>query len=101
MMLLLGVGLPMLPLPKWTRIVGVMGFILNAPLLPMYPLLVQYTNWSTASINTLLHTWLLVAWGLQGIALRRVEQALVQFAEKPLKAVPIKRNAVANGEKEL
>eukprot|EP00521_Asterionellopsis_glacialis_P014876 CAMPEP_0195303780 /NCGR_PEP_ID=MMETSP0707-20130614/33359_1 /TAXON_ID=33640 /ORGANISM="Asterionellopsis glacialis, Strain CCMP134" /LENGTH=340 /DNA_ID=CAMNT_0040367425 /DNA_START=278 /DNA_END=1297 /DNA_ORIENTATION=+ len=38
------------------------GFILNAPLLPMYPLLVQYTDWSLASVNTLLHSWLLVAW---------------------------------------
>jgi hypothetical protein len=92
MMLILSVGLPTLPVPKWARIAGVLGFILNAPLLPLYPLLVQYTSWSTASINTLLHAWLLVAWGMQGLALRRVEQALVQVSELPPKAVPIRRD---------
>jgi hypothetical protein len=93
MMLILSLGLPTLPVPKWTRITGVLGFILNAPLLPMYPLLVQYTSWSTASINTLLHAWLLVAWGMQGLALRRVEKALVQYSELPPKAVPMRRGA--------
>ena len=48
------------------------GFILNAPLLPLYPILVQYTNWSLGGINTLLHTWLLVAWTCQGMSLRHI-----------------------------
>ena len=90
-MLVLGMGLPMSSLPKWARIAGVLGFILNAPLLPLYPLLVQYTSWSTSRINTLLHTWLLVAWALQGISLRQVELALVEQCEHPPKAVPMKR----------
>ena len=48
------------------------GFILNAPLLPLYPILVQYTNWSLGGINTLLHTWLLMAWTCQGMSLRQI-----------------------------
>lgn len=48
------------------------GFIGNAPLLPLYPLLVQYTDWTLASINTLLHSWLLVMWGMQGLSLWHV-----------------------------
>jgi hypothetical protein len=65
----------------WARLVGVLGFILNAPLLPMYPLLVQYTDWTLASVNTLLHSWLLVAWTMQGIALRHVGRALQVAAQ--------------------
>lgn len=45
------------------------GFISNAPLLPVYPILVQYTDMTLGGINTFLHTWLLVAWGMQGISL--------------------------------
>lgn len=59
------------------RIMGFFGFILNAPLLPMYPLLIQYTDWSLASVNTLLHSWLCVAWSLQGYSLRHMIHALV------------------------
>jgi hypothetical protein len=61
----------------WARIMGVIGFILNAPLLPMYPLLIQYTDWSLASVNTLLHTWLCVAWSMQGISLRHVARVIL------------------------
>jgi hypothetical protein len=60
----------------WAKVVGFVGFILNAPLLPMYPLLVQYTDWSLASVNTLLHCWLCVAWSMQGISMRHVIRAL-------------------------
>lgn len=75
-------GLTSMPtVQRWARIVGVVGFILNAPLLPMYPLLVQYTDWSLGTVNTLLHTWLLVAWSMQGIALRHAGQALQVAAE--------------------
>ena len=38
------------------RLMYYIGFIGNAPLLPMYPLLVQYSGLSLAGINTLLHT---------------------------------------------
>merc|ERR1712038_2066326 len=41
------------------------GFILNAPLLPSYPCLVQYTNLSLGVVNALLHTNLTLAWGMQ------------------------------------
>ena len=54
------------------KIMYYIGFIGNAPLLPLYPLLVQYTNLTLAGINTLLHTWLLVMWGLQGMSLWHV-----------------------------
>jgi hypothetical protein len=64
------------------RILGTIGFILNAPLLPMYPLLIQYTDWSLASVNTLLHTWLCVAWSLQGYSLRHMIQALVEIRDE-------------------
>jgi len=51
---------------RWQCIVA---FILNAPLLPMYSLLVYSTDLSLAAINTLLHSWLFVAWGNQALAL--------------------------------
>jgi len=60
------------------RVMGFLGFILNAPLLPMYPLLIQHTDWSLASVNTLLHSWLCVAWSLQGYSLRHMIQAIVE-----------------------
>jgi len=59
------------------RILGCFGFILNAPLLPLYPILVQYTDWSLASVNTLLHSWLLITWSLQGLCLRHVGNAVI------------------------
>ena len=46
------IGLVRLPY----RLMFYVGFIGNAPLLPMYPLLVQYSGMSLAGINTLLHT---------------------------------------------
>ena len=38
------------------RIMYYVGFIGNAPLLPMYPMLVQYSGMSLAGVNTLLHS---------------------------------------------
>lgn len=64
------------------RAIGIAGFILNAPLLPMYPLLIQYTDLSLASVNTLLHSWLCVAWSMQGYSLRHMIQALVSDQEE-------------------
>lgn len=66
------------------RAAGCCGFILNAPLLPMYPILVQYTDWSLGSINTLLHAWLLVAWSMQGLVLRHVGYAVMKTEEPQL-----------------
>ena len=58
------------------RVMYYIGFIGNAPLLPMYPLLVQYSGMSLAGINTLLHTWLMVMWGMQGISLLHLCKAI-------------------------
>eukprot|EP00569_Conticribra_weissflogii_P005709 CAMPEP_0171331336 /NCGR_PEP_ID=MMETSP0878-20121228/2617_1 /TAXON_ID=67004 /ORGANISM="Thalassiosira weissflogii, Strain CCMP1336" /LENGTH=419 /DNA_ID=CAMNT_0011831839 /DNA_START=489 /DNA_END=1748 /DNA_ORIENTATION=+ len=58
------------------RIMYYIGFIGNAPLLPMYPLLVQYSGMSLAGINTLLHSWLMVMWGFQGISLLHLCNAI-------------------------
>jgi hypothetical protein len=52
------------------KVVGLVGFILNAPLLPSYSLLIQYTDWSEAVVNTLLHSVLLVSWTMQALSLR-------------------------------
>lgn len=69
------------------RILGFIGFILNAPLLPMYPLLIQYTDLSLASVNTLLHSWLCVAWSLQGYSLRHMIQALVETRDEEKRGI--------------
>ena len=52
------------------RIMCVMGFSLNAPLLPMYAILIYHFDWSLPRINTLLHAWLCMSWTAQGLALR-------------------------------
>ena len=62
------------------------GLTLNVPLLPAYPLMVQYTNWSLATVNTLLHAWLTMSWGMQGIALRHFCIALGGDRRKQAKA---------------
>jgi hypothetical protein len=50
------------------------GFVFNAPLLPLYPILV--TNGLTLGhTNTILHSFLAVAWGLQGFGLRHFAEA--------------------------
>lgn len=61
------------------RIMYYVGFIGNAPLLPMYPLLVQYTDMSLAGINTLLHSWLMAMWGMQGISLLHICRVVAEF----------------------
>jgi len=60
------------------RLLWYAGLMLNIPLLPAYPLMVQYTDWSLATVNTLLHAWLTMSWGMQGIALRHFCLALGQ-----------------------
>lgn len=103
------------------RIMFYIGFIGNAPLLPMYPVLVQYSGMSLAGINTLLHcckyyrpslfffflrTWwfilfvavadttssdhtslltntgLMVMWGMQGISLLHLCNAMSSYKPK-------------------
>jgi len=74
---------------KKYRVVGFIGFILNAPLLPLYPILVTYTNWSLGLINTLLHTNLLTAWCMQGLSLKHIAATLATSKSKPKLAVPV------------
>mmetsp|Transcript_4936 Transcript_4936/g.14008 ORF Transcript_4936/g.14008 Transcript_4936/m.14008 type:complete len:460 (-) Transcript_4936:1733-3112(-) len=68
------------------RLVWYAGMLLNVPLLPAYPLMVQYTDWSLAAVNTLLHAWLTMSWGMQGIALRHFCMALGADGKKQAKA---------------
>mmetsp|Transcript_8949 Transcript_8949/g.13007 ORF Transcript_8949/g.13007 Transcript_8949/m.13007 type:complete len:331 (+) Transcript_8949:90-1082(+) len=56
----------------------VFGFLLNVPLLPMYSLLLKYTNWSLAQVNTLLHCWLCISWTIQGVALKYYSDAITE-----------------------
>jgi hypothetical protein len=58
------------------------GFAGNAPLLPMYPILVQHTNLSLAAINTLLHTNLLCMWGMQGLSVLHLIKAIELHEKK-------------------
>lgn len=67
--------------PKITntiKILGLFGFIQNAFLLPLYPILVLNFGWSLPATNTLLHTNLFCAWFLQALALQRIVKALVE-----------------------
>jgi hypothetical protein len=57
------------------RSLVVFGFFLNAPLLPIYSWLVFHTDWSLGRVNTLLHTFLCVAWTSQGLALKHFATA--------------------------
>ena len=91
MMVILVVGLPVQRVQKWARVAGFAGFVMNAPLLPIYPLLVQYTDWSLASVNAMLHTWLCIAWGMQGLCMRHIGQVLEESSTgPPFTAVPVK-----------
>lgn len=79
------VGLPQFPnIPRWTRVLGAASFILNAPLLPIYPLLVQYTDWELGTVNLFLHSWLFVTWSIQGLTLRQMAIALEQQQSEPM-----------------
>lgn len=59
------------------RIWGIVGLNCHIPLLPLYPMLVQYTDWSLGGINTLLHSWLAVSWALQAYCLYRIIQSVM------------------------
>ena len=63
---------------------GMFGFIFNAPLLPLYSILIYYTDLSLAAVNTLLHSWLTVSWSLQAFALGHVIRSVLHTKEKAL-----------------
>ena len=60
------------------RVWGLIGFIMNAFMLPLYPFLILNLGWSLPATNTLLHTNLCVAWSLQGLVLQRIVKAVVE-----------------------
>lgn len=63
------------------RLMFYAGFLLNAPLLFMYPLAVQYTPLSLGTINALLHSNLCLAWGMQAVSLHHIAKALNRLPE--------------------
>ena len=61
------------------RLMFYIGFLLNAPLLFIYPLAVQYTSLSLGTINAMLHSNLCLAWGMQAMSLHHIAKALNRF----------------------
>lgn len=68
---------------------AIISFVANAPLLPVYPLLVQYTDMSLAQVNSFLHSYLLVSWSIQAISLTQIQKAVATLQQRPPKAVPL------------
>ncbi len=52
-----------------TIFVLVVGFLLNAPLLPTYPMYVQLTSLSLGVVNAIMHMNLAIAWSMQAISM--------------------------------
>ena len=59
-------------IPKSTRYIFYYGFILNAPLLPLYPYLIHHTTLTLGAVNALLHLNLTISWGMQAISLYQI-----------------------------
>ena len=59
------------------RMLCILGFSLNAPLLPMYSILIHQCGWSLPRINALLHLCLCMSWTAQGVTLRHF--AIAQY----------------------
>lgn len=68
-----------LAIPRKLRIAFYIGFFLNAPLLPSYPLLVQYTNLPLGVVNALMHANLTVAWGMQAWSTYQISLVMNEF----------------------
>jgi hypothetical protein len=93
-MTLLWRGLATVRLSRQWRWTGMVVFILNAPLLPLYPLLVYCTDLSLGQVNAVLHTNLLLAWSGQGRVLKAVAAGLDQASSPPPRAVPVMKQKV-------
>ncbi len=91
-MALIWKGLPLLPLSTNYRCRGAFAWILNAPLLPLYPILIS-TGLQVGQINAILHACLCIAWSSQGSVLRTVAQAMAVEASPPPRSLPVKRKA--------
>jgi hypothetical protein len=73
------------------RIPFYLGFALNAPLLPSYPLLVQYTNLSLGAVNAIMHLNLTYSWGMQAwsiyqlcLIMKKEDETRVESSKKIL-----------------
>lgn len=73
------------------RKAGMLAFILNAILLPIYPAMINM-GWSLGVINCLLHSWLLLSWSAQAYVLGVIGKALVRSLFPPDIAVPFLKN---------
>lgn len=89
-MSLLWKGLPMLPLSTNYRRMGACAWILNAPLLPLYPILIS-SSLEVGEVNAILHACLCVAWSSQGSVLRTVAQSMAVESSPPPRSLPVKR----------
>lgn len=58
------------------RLMFYVGFLSNSPLLPVYPLLVQYTQLPLGIVNAILHVNLTLSWGMQGLCLHHFCKAM-------------------------
>jgi len=58
------------------RLMFYVGFLSNAPLLPVYPLLVHYTQLSLGAVNALLHLNLALSWSMQAVCLHHFCKAM-------------------------
>ena len=56
-------------IPGIFTLVCVLGFVLHAPLLPLYSFLLFHASWTLPAVNALLHCWLCVTWAVQGFSL--------------------------------
>ena len=91
-MTLIWKGLPLLPLSTNYRWRGAFAWILNAPLLPLYPILIS-TGLQVGQINAILHACLCVAWSSQGSVLRTVAHSMAVESSPPPRSLPVKRKA--------
>lgn len=67
-------------IPSWLRVLGCMAFILNAPLLQLYPILVD--SFTLPVVNTFLHTWLFMTWNLQGYCMKHLVTSFQSLQDK-------------------
>lgn len=88
-MTLIWKGLPLLPLSTNYRRRGAFAWILNAPLLPLYPILIS-TGLQVGQINAILHACLCVAWSSQGSVLRTVAHSMAVESSPPPRSLPVK-----------
>ena len=93
-------GLPTFAsIDRWTRVAGLIAFIMMSATLPSYPLAVQYSGWSLGTVNALLHVWLCAAWSAQGVTLRRIATALALPATATY--IPVKKDRSSSSNKKV